>query len=106
MIKEPYTDREFLLENELEYYKKLGEILMKINKISDATQHSMKVRIITGILMAVVGIPLIILGDWFFIALALFIGVIGIWEILHVTNKQYSWLIVLIIYIFTLSFIF
>ena len=35
MIKEPYTDREFLLENELEYYKKLGEILMKINKISD-----------------------------------------------------------------------
>ena len=49
---------------------------------------------------------MIILGDWFFIALALFIGVIGIWEILHVTNKQYSWLIVLIIYIFTLSFIF
>ena len=79
---------------------------MEINKISDATQHSMKVRIITGILMAVVGIPLIILGDWFFIALALFIGVIGVWEILHVTNKQYSWLIVLIIYIFTLSFIF
>ncbi len=35
MIKEPYIDREFLLENELEYYKKLGEILMKINKISD-----------------------------------------------------------------------
>lgn len=35
MIKERYTDREFLLENELEYYKKLGEILMKINKISD-----------------------------------------------------------------------
>lgn len=79
---------------------------MEVNKISQDTKKSMKTRFITGLLMAIIGLPLIILGDWFFIALAAFIVVVSIWEILHVTKSEYPWFIVAIIYIFTISFVF
>lgn len=79
---------------------------MEINKINVDTQKSMKKRIITGLIMAIVGIPCIVLGDWFFLALVVFISIFAIWEAIKVTGKKYSWYIYLIMYIFTLSFVF
>lgn len=79
---------------------------MEINKISTDTQKSMKTRIITGAILACVGIPVIILGDWLFIAGIIFLAAVSVWEILKVTGKKYPWPIYVIMYIFTFSFTF
>ena len=79
---------------------------MTINEMSKDTQHSMLVRILTGIGIAVIGIPCIILGDWFFIALIFFVTTVAVYEMLHVTGKEYPWYIWLTTYIAVYTFVF
>ena len=79
---------------------------MAINKVSGATQVSMKQRIITGIILALVGVPCVILGDWLFVGLAIFVTIVGVYEMLHITEKKYPWYIWLTTYIFVFTFVF
>ena len=39
---------------------------MEMNKLSNDTQKSMKTRIITGLILAAIAIPGVIIGDWSF----------------------------------------
>lgn len=79
---------------------------MEINKLSNATQKSMKTRIITGLILAAIAIPGVILGDWFFLVFVLLLVGVGLWEVLRGTGKKYPWPVFVLMYIFTFSFVF
>lgn len=79
---------------------------MEVNKISKETQKSMKTRIITGIVMALIILPCTIIGDWVFLALVSFIVGVGLYEIIKSTGKKYPLPIIILLYIFTFSFVF
>ena len=77
-----------------------------VNEISTSTKKSMKQRVITGIIMAVVMLPCLIFGDWLFVILVCGIVGVGLHEIIKCSDKKYPWYVVLILYIFTYSFVF
>ena len=79
---------------------------MTINKVSNDTQVSMKKRIITAIFIALIGIPCLVLGDWFFLALVIFVTGVAVYEMLHITGKQYPWYIWVTTYIAVYTFVF
>ena len=79
---------------------------MEMNKISSDTQKSMKTRIITAIVMALVVLPCVILGDWFFVAIVFVIIGVGLYEVLKSTGKKYPLVLKILMYIFTYSFVF
>ena len=78
---------------------------MEMNKLSADTQKSMKTRIITGIIMALIAIPGVILGDWFFMAMVVFLVAVGLWEIIRTSGKKYPFYVIALMYIFTFSFV-
>lgn len=80
--------------------------MVEMNEISKDTQKSMKTRIITGIIMALVGVPCVILGDWFYLIAIFFIVGIGLSEVIKTTGNKYPPLVVVLLYIFTYSFVF
>ena len=79
---------------------------MIMNEMSKDTQNSMLTRTITGIVIAIIGIPCLILGDWFFVALVFFVTTVAVYEMLHVTGKEYPWYIWLTTYIAVYTFVF
>lgn len=79
---------------------------MEMNKISSDTQKSMKTRIITAIVMALVVLPCVIFGDWFFVAIVFVIIGVGLYEVLKSTGKKYPLVLKILMYIFTYSFVF
>lgn len=79
---------------------------MEINKISNDTQKSMKTRIITAFVLALIILPCVILGDWFFIAVVFFIVGVGLHEVIKTTGNKYPILFLILLYIFTYSFVF
>lgn len=79
---------------------------MEINKISNDTQKSMKTRIITGIVLALIIFPCVILGDWFFVGLIFCIVGIALYEVIKTTKNKYPPLFIILLYVFTYSFVF
>lgn len=77
------------------------------NVITESSKKSMKVRILTGFVMLLVGLPCVILGQFFILALALFLMVVSITEILKVNkNTQYPKSVIIATYVYSLSFFF
>ena len=72
------------------------------NEISASAKKSMVTRIITGIAMAAVAIPAIVVGGWFFFFAVLVIAIISAVEIVRVANLK--GLMKVFIYIVTLFF--
>lgn len=60
------------------------------NHLSKETKVSMRTRIITAIIIAVVGIPPAILGGWFFVLLIAAILILGTYEIIHCAKRKYN----------------
>ena len=58
------------------------------NQLSSGIKHSMKMRIISAIVMVIVIIPAIFLGDWIYFALMTFALGVACWEILGCANKR------------------
>ena len=69
--------------------KKNNEALTP-NELSPETKASMKTRIISGIVAGVVIIPLLILGDYFILALLAFFTIVGTYEVVHCAKKKYN----------------
>ncbi len=66
------------------------------NHISEDTKASMKTRIITAIVAALIVAPLLFFGDFGFLSLAMFGLVVGIIEIIKCPGKKYSiWLYII-----------
>ena len=80
---------------------------IQVNEISEKTKASFKVRVITAAVIAAIGIPSIILGDWFFAAFFLIVACIAIYEFIHVLHNQkhFIWIDVFT-FIMTISFIY
>ena len=78
------------------------------NEISSSAKKSLLARILTGLVLAIVCVPCLVLGDWFFFGLIVVVTFFAAYEIAKVTNLK--GLIKILIYfvtiIFTLSIIF
>ncbi len=62
--------------------------IIKTNEISESAKKSMVTRIITGIVMAAVAIPAIVIGGWFYFFLILVLALIAAIEIVKASNLK------------------
>lgn len=58
------------------------------NEISTSAKKSLLARVITGIVLALVCIPCVIFGSWFFFFLTVVVAVFSLFEIVKVSNLQ------------------
>lgn len=80
---------------------------IQINVITEKTKKSFKTRLITSVGIAVVCIPALLLGDWFFAALVLLLAVLGTWEFIKVLkSKKHPLWIDIFTFVMTLTFIY
>lgn len=77
-----------------------------MNKLSDDSKKSMSSRIITGVVLAALGVPVVIFGGWFIFVFIFLLSILAIHEIIHTPGKRYNILIYTIVYIAVLSFIY
>jgi len=63
---------------------------LQLNKISDSTKKTFKVRVISAVIGIIVIIPALFLGDWFFFAAILFALAVGVIELIKCAKKKYS----------------
>ncbi len=80
---------------------------MGINKVSKEMQKSVKVRLLTALILALIGIPCVLLGGWFFVAFIAATTIIMTYEFIHISSKEKFPLIIYItIYVMMISFVF
>ena len=68
---------------------------IQTNKLSEDTKSSLLKRIITGVVLALVSIPCLILGGFFYFGLAVVITVLAAFEIAHITDLKGSMKVVI-----------
>lgn len=87
--------------------KKNHSPTIQINEISEKTKKSFKTRLFTSLAILVIGVPAVLLGDWFFGILVAILVIVATWEFIHVlkANKHPVWINVLT-FVMTLTFIY
>lgn len=63
---------------------------IEVNKLSENAKASLKTRVITAIIGLALVIPAVIIGDWFILALIVFVTFVGVIEIIKCAKKDYS----------------
>ena len=76
----------------------------QINEITPEQKKSMKSRIITALIMALVGIPALIFGGWVFFILVMALLILACSEAIHVVNKPVPVLVMVFMYIIAMYF--
>lgn len=76
------------------------------NELSPETKASMKMRVIVGVIMAVVAVPCLFLGSWFYLALAFFCIGASTYEIAKLPSRKLSWGLWVIVFITMYSLVF
>lgn len=72
---------------------KRNKNIIEVNEISDSVKTSMRTRIISAVVAAIIVFPSIFLGDWFAFAVVLFLCVVAAYEIIHCVKPKHSiWL--------------
>lgn len=61
---------------------------IKHNEISNETKSSLKKRIITGMVMAAIAFPCIVLGNWVYFVFIVAVTLLASYELVHVTKIQ------------------
>lgn len=85
----------------------IKDIKLEVNELSPEIKKSFKIRTITALLLAVSVVPLLILGDWFYVGLAFVFSIIGCYEFINVlSNKKFPLIVDIFTFIMTMSFIF
>lgn len=80
---------------------------MQVNKISEDTKKSMWTRTITAAILALIGIPTILIGGWWFLIFISVALLIIIHEFINAPiHKRYSTFVHGFIYVMTFSFVF
>lgn len=77
-----------------------------MNKLSDDSKKSMFSRVTTGLVLAVVGVPVIVFGGWFSFIFLFLLVVLAIHEIIHAPGNRYNVFIQCLVYIAVLSFVY
>ena len=75
---------------------------MKTNELSTAAKKSLVTRVITGVALAAVGIPCLVLGGWYFFFFSVLVALIASIEIVRASNLK--GLIRVLIYFVTVVF--
>lgn len=94
----------------MEEYKpkrRTSTLSISLNEISAATKKSMFLRIISAVVLAVIAVPALLLGGWYFIGLV-FVGlIVAVYEILRgVKISRKHWYIYFLAFIATLALTF
>lgn len=80
---------------------------IQVNEISEKTKASFRTRLITGIVLALICIPSLIFGDWFFAVLIFLVASTATYEFIHVLKKQKHFLwIDIFTFVMTISFMY
>lgn len=74
-------------------------------KLDEKKKKSLGSRVLIGALLAVVGIPTMMFGGWFFFALIMIFFLFAIYEFLKLPGKKYHWVIWAFTYIITISYV-
>ena len=74
-------------------------------KLDEKKKKSLKSRIFFGALLAVVGIPAMMFGGWFFFAVIMVFLLFAIYEFLKLPGKKYHWVIWAFTYVITISYV-
>ena len=61
---------------------------IQTNEITPETKSSLKKRVITGLIMAAVAFPCIILGNWLYFAFIAVVTVMAAYELVHITKIE------------------
>ena len=80
--------------------------MSRVNKLDEKKKASLLSRVIIGVILAVTGIPAMILGSWYFLGYVAFFLLFAIYEIVHATGKKYGWYIYVFTFGITLSYVF
>lgn len=87
--------------------RRTSTLNISLNEISEATKKSMFVRIVSSIILAVMLVPALFLGGWYFIGLVFIASIIAVYEILRgVKIARKYWYIYFLAFIATLSLTF
>ena len=78
--------------------------ILDVNEISDATKKSFRIRTITAIILAIIFIPCVFLGDWFFAGAMMLISFVAFYEFINVLALK-KFPIVIDIFVFVMSVI-
>ncbi len=70
--------------------KKNNNELLTPNELSPETKASMKTRIISGVVAALIIFPVLFLGDLFIAFFVAFLVIVGTYEIIHCAKKKYN----------------
>ena len=61
---------------------------IETNQITKEAKVSLKKRVITGLIMAAIAAPCIIIGNWLFFGFILVITVMSAYELVHITKIE------------------
>ena len=78
---------------------------IQINKISESTKKSFKVRVISALIALVIVVPALFLGDWAFLAVIVFALGVGVVELIKCAKKKYSRWSYVATFVFTLAIV-
>lgn len=76
--------------------------LIEKNEISPEIKHSLKKRVITGLIFAAIAIPCIVIGNWAFFVFVLALTIISAYELVHITKIEGKLRIVIYVAVITL----
>jgi phosphatidate cytidylyltransferase len=76
------------------------------HELTGEQKVSLKARVITGIILAIIGIPCIFLGGWFYFAVVMALLAIGTHEILVAPQKRFPLFIYIFTYVLIFSFVY
>ena len=80
--------------------KSTSTLKISLNEISKGTKKTMGTRVISGIILALIAIPALILGGWYFIAFVFITSLIAIFEIMHATKiKGDQWYVYVLVFL-------
>ena len=74
-------------------------------KLDEKKKKSLVSRIIFAALLALVGIPAMIFGGWFFFAVIMVFFLFAIYEFIHLPGKKYHWVIWAFTFLITISYV-
>ncbi|MBO4667963.1 MAG: phosphatidate cytidylyltransferase [Bacilli bacterium] len=77
---------------------------LQVNEISTEQKKSMKSRVITALIMALIGLPCLFFGGWAFFLLAFILLILATSEAVTALNKKIPMVVVIFMYIITLYF--
>lgn len=78
---------------------------IQMNKISESTKKSFKVRVISAIVACLIVVPALFMGDWTFFALIVIALAIGVVELIKCAKKKYSRWSYVATFFFTLAIV-